>query len=184
MATKKKAELPKVPKNKKKKSTRGPGRPPGSRSKSVSAKTALNKHLVVEKFIEGKDARQISLETPYTYSTVVAMLRSESFKKLLDTVLEGRRQAIGNRLEYLAEKALNVHEEVMDDVAHRSRLAAAEGVLDRIGATQKGSLVRQQVTQVVDDFSGRSQEDLEFYIENGYFPEEAPDGKAKAKAKG
>jgi hypothetical protein len=77
---------------------------------------------------------------------------------------------------------LDVHEEVMDNEAHRERLKAAEGVLDRIGATQKGSLVRNEVKTVHDDFEGRSEADLEFYVANGYWPEDAPDDKKPQKA--
>jgi hypothetical protein len=184
---KKQPTTPPVPPKKRGKSTRKPAGTgttvPVSTKTRVKARTALNKHKIVELFVEGLSVREIAtrLDKQYTYGTVKQIIAQPEFRKLLDSVLAARREAIGNRLEFMAAKALDVHDEIMDDRTHRRRLDAAEGVLDRIGATQKGSLVRQEVNHRNDDFSGRSKEDLEYYVKNGHFPEDAPDeGKKKA----
>ncbi len=86
-----------------------------------------------------------------------------------------RRDRVNNQLESLAGLALKVHLDIMQRADHREQLKAAEGILDRVAATQKTSKQQIQTTQVVDDFRGRSDEDLQYYVQNGFWPEEASD---------
>jgi len=154
-----------------------PGRPKGVKNKvspAEDAKRRIRLQVIAEYAMFGKTAAEIATELRVSKGTVLKAMDTDRFKELLDSCLEERRQAISNRMEHLSKKALDVHEEIMDDKAHRARLTAAEGVLDRIGATQKGSLVRNEVKTVTDDFQGRSEKELEHYVEHGLWPEEDP----------
>ena len=164
----KKAPAKKATKRKK------PGRKPG-KNYGKGQRTQLLYQMVLELVMRGYSNQKIAEELNISISYIGKIRHDDHFKAIFEEAIAARRTAINNRLEHLAETALDVHVEVMGDKAHRHRLQAAEGILDRIGATQKGSFVKQQVTQVVDNFAGRSQEDLEYYVEHGCFPEEAPE---------
>lgn len=167
---------------KKKKPAAKRGRPVGGTNKVSPAeetKRRIRLQVIAEYSMAGQTAAEIATQLRVSKGTVMKAMGSDRFQELLDDCLEERRQAVTNRMEHLAQKALDVHEQIMDDKAHRSRLPAAEGVLDRIGATQKGSLVRTENKTVVDDFQGRSEAELEYYVKHGLWPEEDPSNDTK-----
>lgn len=169
---------------KKKKAAARRGRPPGRANKvspAEEAKRRIRIQAIAEFAMAGQPPADIAATLRVSKATIVKAMASERFKELLDQCLEERRTAVAHKMESLAVKALDVHEDIMDDKAHRQRLAAAEGVLDRVGATQKGSLVRNEVKQVADDFQGRPEADLEYYVEHGCWPEDDPNNDTPKK---
>ena len=143
--------------------------------KGQGLKDYARRQAMLEGLISGKSRAEIAEGLGLTRETVTRLTNTDDFKEELAELIAERRDRLALGLEDLADKALTVHREIMDSPAHKQRLAAAEGVLDRLSATQKRSTVKQQVTTTMtDEFAGRSKEDLQHYVDHGYFPEDAP----------
>ena len=143
-----------------------------SRKKGIKNKAILL--AVAEGTIGGKTQGVMARESNVSVSTVAEVQHSPECEKLVDELLADRRRRTTMQMEVMSSLALKVHVDLMQDVAHRDRLGAAESVLDRVGLG-RSSKVQQtstvtQTTTVVDDFRGRSAEDLEHYALHGRFP--------------
>lgn len=144
-------------------------------AKGQSLKDYARRQTILNGLLSGTSLEDIGKQIGLSRASVTNLTSAESFKEEFAELLAERRDRLSIGLEDLGELALKVHREIMESPGHKQRLDAAEGVLDRLSATQKRSTVKQQVTTtVVDEFTGRSQEDLQFYVNNGYFPEESP----------
>jgi hypothetical protein len=143
--------------------------------KGVGLKDYARRQAVLEGLLAGKPLIDIATKLELSREVVSRMIKTEDFKEELAELIAERRDRLSLGLEQLADQALTVHKEIMESTTHKQRLAAAEGILDRLSATQKRSTVKQQVTTAVsDEFASRSKEDLQHYVDHGYFPEDAP----------
>ena len=145
----------------------GEDRPTGEHPKTYGQRLA-----VIDGLLSGSSTAQIAERLGVSRARVYQIKASPNFQADWDEALAERKERIHNQLESLGSLALRVHLDIMQRSDHKHQLQAAEGILDRLSATQKTS--KQQVTSTVsvDDFRGRSDDDLQHYVKHGYWPEE------------
>ncbi len=128
---------------------------------------------VIDGLLSGSSTAQIADKLGVSKARVSQIRSSPNFQADWDQAIEERRSRIHNQLESLGSLALKVHLDIMQRADHKHQLTAATGILDRLSATQKTQKQQITSTTTVDDYRGRSTEDLEFYVDNGHWPEES-----------
>jgi hypothetical protein len=146
-----------------------------ARTKGTNARQKVMLQKVAEGVVAGKTQVAIARELSVNTSTIYRMERLPEFQPIVDEMVAERRRRTLMQMEVMSALALKVHMDLMQDPAHRERLSAAESILDRVGqgrshkVQQTTSAVVHQTTTIVDDFRGRSVEDLEHYAQHGRF---------------
>ena len=133
--------------------------------------------LLAEGQAQGKTQAAIAREHGLKQGVFAGLVADPEYQAILDGLIKDRRSRVLMQMEVMSALALKAHVDIMQDPAHRDRLAAAESILDRTGMS-KTSKVQQTtvaavgVTPVTADFQGRSLADLEHYATHGRFPGE------------
>ena len=102
------------------------------RSRCSDAGALSRRAKILDGVLLGQDAAEIARVVGCSRALVYRVSARPDFRAALDAAIQRQRDGLLLRLEALGGLALNVLEETMLDRQHRRRLAAAEGVLDRI----------------------------------------------------
>lgn len=145
------------------------------RQKGEHPKTYAQRKAVIEGYLNGLTTAQVAKKLGVSTKRIHQIRHSAPYAEHYEREVRERRERTQNQLEALAGLALKVHLEIMQDAKHKQRLNAAEGVLDRLQATMKHAATQQNIySENHTTFEGRTDEELEYYVDHGYWPDEAP----------
>lgn len=159
-----------------------PGLPPykrGLKGQKTPPATAAIVELVVQKTLLGMTAKEILRHLPEQRNErYVSDIRQRAdFKAQLEAARAERKAAFDERLQAMADAALNAHLELMANGPPKEKLGAAMSILDRSGTPRESRVeqageVRVTSAQVdMSPFNGRSREEIAHYVATGAFPD-------------